>query len=363
MKNPIRVLQIIGSMNVGGAETMIMNIYRKIDRTRIQFDFFVSIDKECFYDNEIRQLGGNIYHTVTKSTQPLKYSIDLWKLIKQNRYVIVHVHTSNAMASIPIIIAKMAGVRKRIVHSHTSDAENNKKLHNIIRPILNITATDKFSCSDLASEWMYGKKKDRVVVINNPIDCQLFRFDNSLRKEMRGSLGLRDEITYVHVGNFSKQKNYAYLIDIFSEIHRRNSNSVLLLVGSGELQPEVEMKVYKQNLQEAVYFLGIRSDVYNVLQACDGFLFPSLYEGLPLTLIEAQAAGLRCYVSDVITAQVAVTNLIKMISLTKSPKEWANIILNDIGRPVDKEQCNKLIYNLFDSNFVANQFISKYYKI
>ena len=359
----MKVLQIIGSMDVGGAETMIMNIYRKIDRTQIQFDFLVSVEKECFYDKEIMQLGGNIHHTVAKSRNPVKFCIDLWNLIRQNKYAIVHVHASNAMAAIPAIVAALAGVKKRIVHSHNSSDNCNRVLHLAMRPILNVIATDKFSCSDLASKWMFGRNLDAVRTVNSPIDCLLFRHNADMREKMRSSLGLKTEKTYVHVGRFSKQKNHSFLIDIFEEIYRKDSNSVLLLIGTGELQPEIEAKVAGLNLEASVRFMGIRADVYNVLQACDGFLFPSLHEGLPLTLIEAQAAGLRCYVSDVITKQVEITGLIEMTALTKTPEEWAEIVLSSIERQVDKEQCNKLVFALFDANSVARQFAQGYYAI
>lgn len=360
MDNPIRVLQIIDSMDVGGAETMIMNIYRKIDRSKLQFDFFVSVEKDCFYDNEIKQLGGNIFHTATKSTHAIKFSKDLWDLIKIKKYSVVHVHTSNAMATIPVTVTKLAGVKKRIVHSHNSNGNGNRRLHHAMRPILNLVATDKFSCSDLAAEWMYGKKKDEAVIINNPIDCQLFKPNEKLREEIRRSLGLKDEKTYVHVGRFSRQKNHSCLIDIFEEIYKQNPNSVLLLLGTGELQTEIEEKVSMLNLKASVRFMGIRPDVYNILQACDGFLFPSLFEGLPLTVLEAQAVGLRCFVSDVITKQVEITDSIIMVSLTKTPRQWAEIVLSGIDKPVDKERCNRLVSELFDSNSVAKHIQGKY---
>lgn len=363
MDNLIRVLQIIGSMDVGGAETMIMNIYRKIDRSKVQFDFMVSVEKDCFYDNEINQLGGNIYHTVTKSTHPIKFSKDLWKLIKQNQYAIVHIHSSNAMAAIPLTISKLAGVEDRIVHSHNSKDSGNIRLHNVMIHVVNIMATRKFSCSDLASKWMYGDKYNEAIIINNPIDCHLFLHNEKLREKMRNSLGLKNEKTYIHVGRFSRQKNHNYLIDIFEEIHKQDPDSVLLLVGIGELQSKIKEKVYELNLNKSVQFMGIRSDVYNVLQACDCFLFPSLFEGLPLTLVEAQAAGLRCYISDVITKQVDITDLIKRISLKKPPKQWTEIILNDTDSIIGKEECNKLVYDLYDSTSMAKKFANEYYTI
>lgn len=350
-------------MHSGGAETMLMNIYRKINKSKMQFDFFVSTKYECFYDNEIISLGGTIYRTVTKSTQPLKYCWDLWHLLRQKRYPIIHVHASNAMSAIPITIGKVSGIPKRIVHSHTSNASGKKMLHYVMRPILNAMATDKYSCSDVASNWMFGKYQKEIVVINNPIDCNLFKFDKDARGKMRTSMGLENEIIYVHVGGFSKQKNHEFLIEIFSEIRKKNQNSVLLLVGSGELFPKIKEKVSNQNLQNSIRFLGIRSDVSSILKGCDAFLLPSLFEGLPLTLIEAQSTGLKCYISDVITQQVAVTDLIKMISLEKSAKEWADIILKDINRPVDKKRCNEIVRKLFDSRLIATQFAEKYYKL
>ncbi len=361
MGKPMKVLHVIGSMDAGGAETVIMNIYRKIDRTKIQFDFFVSVEKECFYDREIVQLGGTILHTVTKSSNPVKFCIDLWNVIKQNKYSIIHVHASNAMAALPIMVAKAAGVGKRMVHSHNSSDSDNRRLHHLMRPIMNAMATDRLSCSDMASQWMYGKKLEGVHVVNNPIDCRLFRHNRILREKVRSSLGLKNEITYVHVGRFSRQKNHNFLIDIFKEIHGQDANSVLLLVGMGELLPEIEEKVSRLCLEESVRFMGTRTDIHDLLQACDIFLFPSLFEGLPLTLLEAQAAGLRCYVSDVITRQAVVTDLIQMIALSQPAKEWAEIVLSSKDRPVDKEKCNQLVQALFDAESVAQQFAQEYY--
>lgn len=356
------MLHIIGQMGIGGAETMIMNIYRKIDRSKIQFDFLISTDEECFYEKEILQFGGNVYRTVTKSSHPIRYCQDLWRLIKQNRYPIVHVHASNAMGAIPIVVSKYSGVRKRIIHSHNSNSDGRKVLHYLLRPILNYFSTDKLSCSDLASKWMYATE-DNVFVINNPIDCELFMYNKKLRKDVQNELQLKEKITFAHVGRFSKQKNHLFLIDVFECIYKKEPNSILLLIGTGELQNEIEKIVYTRNLSDAVRFLGVRSDVYKVLQACDGFLFPSLYEGLPLTLIEAQASGLICWVSDVITQQVAVTGLIKKISLDRSAEEWADIVLNDFGMPVDRESCNQLVSHKFDSEFIADYMVKKFYKV
>ena len=162
MNSKIRILHVIGTMDMGGAETMIMNLYRNIDRSRVQFDFFISTDNECYYNSEIKQLGGNIYNSVAKSRNPFKFSKDLLNVLYEQKYEAVHIHTSNAMAAIPAFVAKIMKVKKIIVHSHTSNDTGNEKLHKIMRVLLNRLATHKYSCSDKASEWMYGEKKNRI---------------------------------------------------------------------------------------------------------------------------------------------------------------------------------------------------------
>lgn len=360
MMDKIKVLQIIGSMNIGGAETVIMNLYRKIDKRKIQFDFFVS-NPNNDYDEEINNMGGVIYHTVKKSKHPIKYCIDMYRLIKQNKYPIVHVHASNSLAVIPIFIAKCAKVKKRIIHSHTSNNLGRKNiLHNAMRIVLNAAATDKFSCSDSAARWMYGRKEKESIIINNPIDCELYKFDEKKRGNIRYRLGLDEEKkTYVHVGRYSPEKNHKFLIDIFHEIYKKDSNSILLLIGEGDMKQEIESKVENLNLKESVLFLGIRHDVHNVLQACDAFIFPSLYEGLPLTVLEAQANGLTCFISDVISGSIDITDLITRIPLKDSPQKWADIICEQ-KKVEAREKYSEIVGKNYDANYVS-QLLTSFY--
>jgi len=362
MSEPLRILQIIGSMDVGGTEATIMNIYRKVDKAKVQFDFFVSVSKDCYYDEEIKKMGGNIYHTLTKSTHPLKFSRDLYLLIKRNKYSVVHVHAYNSMAAIPITVAKLAGGKKRIVHSHNSSS-GNIGLHKVTRPLLNIMATHRFSCSDLASDWMYGNKKDQSVKINVPVDCTEYYYSQEVRNAKRREWGCENCTVYGHVGRMAAQKNHQYLIDIFNELSKADDTAKLVLVGKGELRSSIEAKVANLNLSDKVIFLGTVDHVSQVLNGLDAFIFPSLFEGLPGILLEAQANGLPCYISNVISKQIQITDLIHMISIERSPKEWAEVILQSRDRLINREAYNKLIYNLYDSQAVAQKLMDEYTEI
>lgn len=333
MRKPIRVLQITATMNMGGIENFLMNLYRNINREKIQFDFVVNDNgKEEIFEKEIKALGGRVYKipAVIKKGH-FSYIRALKKIYKTENYKIIHSHY-NAMTGFILREAKKCGIKNRIAHSHIAPDKNFKYkgllglYKKYSKSLINKSSTLRVACSKEAGEWLYGKEK--FLIINNSIITRNYIFNKELRKLKREELNIKEEEIIVgHIGRFYLQKNHEFIIDIFNELIKLNSNYKLILVGEGELKKEIEEKVKNMNIEERVLFLGIRRDVNELLQAFDLFLFPSLYEGLPVTMVEVQASGLRSFISDTISKEVDLEcNLVKWLSLNQSAKEWADYI-------------------------------------
>jgi len=330
---PIRILQVVTHMNRGGAETMLMNYYRNIDRTKIQFDFLAHRSEPKAYDDEIRALGGRIYHLSPVDPFGFNgYKKELKKFFAEHKeYKIVHAHL-DTLSTYVLNVAKEAGVTVRIAHSHNTKMDFDFKFPIRLYSKLKLkkTANQYFACGKDAGKWLFGSKEiDNVTILNNAIDVKGYKYDQQKALEVKRSLNIEDKFVIGHIGRFYKQKNHEFLIDIFYEVYKKNKQSVLLLVGDGVLKPQIIEKVSKLNLSENVKFLGVRSDVADLVQAFDVFLFPSLYEGLPVTLIEAQAAGLKCIVSDCITNECDLTGNMKFLNLKDSPEKWAEKVLSE----------------------------------
>ena len=325
----IRILHIVTHMNRGGLETMIMNYYRHIDRSKIQFDFLVHRSNMADYDEEILSMGGKIYRLSPLNPLDPRYlrSLDTF-FAEHKEYRIVHCHL-DCMAGIPLKYAKKHGVPVRIAHSHSSsqtkDAKYILKLfykRNIVK-----YANRLFACGDDAGKWMFGT--DDFTVLNNAIDAASYSYCAETAQSVRAGFGIPDHALIVgHVGRFCPPKNHVFIIQIFAEILKKRSDAVLLLVGEGELRAETERQAEELGVRQSVIFAGLRSDVPELLQAMDVFLFPSLYEGLPLSMVEAQAAGLPCLISDKVPIECKKTDLVQQISLEESPEVWANAVLS-----------------------------------
>lgn len=343
MKNqePIRIAQIIGKWLGGGVESVVMNYYRHIDRTKIQFDFICDKDSTNIPYDEIEQLGGRVI-LVPPYQKVFEYQKELIKIFKDNNYKIVHSHI-NTLSVFPLRAAKKAGVPIRIAHSHstTNKKEWKKNLvKQILRPFSKVYATDYMCCSELAGRWLFGNKeydKGNVYLLNNAIDLDKFKYDEKIRKEKRKELNIKDDTLVIgHVGRFVEQKNHRFLIDIFNEVHKQNENSILLLVGQGPLMEEMEEKVKTLGIEDSVKFLGQRNDVNELYNAMDLFLFPSLYEGLGMVVVEAQVSGLPCVVSTKIPEIAKVTKKIVFINLENNIKTWTEIIFNHLKNTTRK---------------------------
>lgn len=326
----IRVLQVVTHMNRGGLETMLMNYYRRVDRTAVQFDFLTHRDYDGDYGEEIKQLGGTIYHLPPLNPFSPRYKKALRSFFAAHpEYEIVHVH-QDCMSSVVLKETERAGVPVRIAHSHSASQDKDLKypLKFFFRRSIPQYATDLFACGEEAGKWMF--RGAPFTVLNNAIEAAAYTFDPQKRAAVRTALGFEEgDFVVGHVGRFSYPKNHAFLIDIFRAIAERRS-AKLLLVGddSGELGYEIHGKVRELGLEEQVIFAGLRSDVPDMLQAMDAFIFPSHYEGLPVTLVEAQASGLPCFVSDRVSAESKITELVQFIPLTESPESWAGKILS-----------------------------------
>lgn len=323
---PIRILQVVNSMSRGGAETMIMNLYRQIDRKQIQFDFLVHTQDACDYDDEIKALGGKVFCAPRyKIFNHITYCRWLNRFFAAHpTYHIIHGHQYST-ASIYLSIAKKHGLTT-IAHSHSTS--NGIGLSAMVkdwvqRPLYRI-ADYRFACSEAAGKWLYRNKAD-FRVLQNAIDTDLFRFSPRLRAKMRDELNIApDALVIGHVGRFCEVKNHVMLLDIFAQLHAQCHTSKLLLVGDGPLREELEQKAARLGLTDEIIFMGIRTDVADLMQAMDVFVLPSLYEGLPVTVVEAQAAGLPCIIADTITQEVCLSDLVQREALSDDVKTWAD---------------------------------------
>jgi glycosyltransferase involved in cell wall biosynthesis len=331
MRQPIRILHVLSSLDRGGAETMVINLYRKIDKSKIQFDFVVnSSNKEYDYESEIKLMGGRIFSVPRYCLSNHFSYIKHWKeLLKDHpEWKIIHAHHTS-VAIIYVNIARSLN-RITIVHSHTAGSVSNikSKLKILTRFPLRYKADYLFACSHLASKWMFGKHSDSAYIINNAIDVNDYSYSHNKRQLKRNEFNINNKFVIGHIGNFTDVKNYPFIIEVFYSVLKRCNNAILILVGNDLNNPNIKLEAKNMGLENKIIFTGVRSDVSDLVQAMDVFLFPSLHEGLPVTLIEAQASGLECIVSDTITNEVKITDQIEFISLHKTADYWADKILS-----------------------------------
>lgn len=365
INEPIRIAQIIGKWVGGGVEAVVMNYYRRIDRNKIQFDFICDEDSTDIPYEEIESLGGKVI-LVPPYQHLIAYQKRMKEVLSEGGYRIVHSHI-NTLSVFPLKVAKKVGVPVRIAHSHsTSNKKEWKKnlLKIVLRPFSKVYATDYMCCSEYAGRWLFGNKaydEGKVYLLNNAIDLEKFQYNEETRKKKRQELGISDDTLVIgHIGRFVAQKNHTFLIDIFNELHKQNEKAILLLIGQGPLQDKIKDKVNQLGLQNAVLFLGQREDVYELYQAMDVFLLPSLYEGLPVVGIEAQASGLLCFFSDDMTKETKVIDSTVFMNIDNKPKEWANNILKAIKIYIIHDTEDEIRRNGFDITKEANKLEEKY---
>lgn len=357
MSESIRVLHILQRMEAAGVQTLLMNLYRKIDRDRVQFDFLVHYTAPQFFDKEIEALGGKIYRfSVREDYNFPKYYSDLNKFFKEHKeYKIVHGHM-HTLGGIYFHAAKKNGVPVRIAHSHTNGTQKDAK--QFIKIIMNhMYAADAnvlFACSNAAGKYLFGAKKFEV--INNAIITDDFIFSEATRENKRRELSIENKFVVGNVGRFEIQKNQRFVVEVFEKLSKVRSDSVLLLIGTGSMQDDIKALVDKKGLQDRVLFLGNRRDVAELYQAMDVFLMPSLFEGLGIVGVEAQAAGTPTVCTNTLPAEINVSPLIYRVDLDASLDEWMATILNAADNPQRHKNMKKYIAEAnYDMNTLAKK--------
>lgn len=353
---PRRVLHVVVNMNRGGSETLIMNLYRKIDRAKIQFDFLTC--KNGVFDEEILKMGGQI-HRIPYVTEcgHFGYLEELNRFFDSHRsYKIVHSHMDK-MSGFVLTAAKRAGIPIRIAHSHSSKSEGGlfaRVYKWYASHFITACATNLMACSSDASKWLFKNHSKDALIVKNAIDLRKYAFSYEIRHKVRQDLGISENAIVVgHVGRFAHPKNHSFLIDIFQELQRHNSDFLLLLIGDGPLLSTIMNKVANLGLQDKVKFLGVRGDVNCLLQALDVFMLPSLYEGLPLSLVEAQCAGVPCLVSDVIPLDADMgLRLVEYLPLNNK-KVWVEKLRHKNTRPLSDNTLESLREKGYDIQNVS----------
>lgn len=349
----LKVIHSVSVMDRAGQETFIMNLFRKIDRDAIQFDFLCSEMREGDYDAEIRSLGGHIFYTEAVTAKgpwkQIQGMRNLRRALREHPCDVFHIHTHHALDAVEeTIAAKLAGVKTVVVHSHNTSALYHRTVHKLCKPMLSLLPIKRFACSEAAGRWMFCG--DRFRVIHNGLDLDVCHFEPQTRESVRAAMGWEGKHIVGHVGRFNEVKNHRFLIQIFDNIHAMDAKAHLVLVGQGELEAEIRALVEEKRLTDAVSFLGVREDVIKLYQGMDMLLFPSLFEGLSVVLTEAQACDLPCLASDTNSKESILTGRLMMCSLASTPECWAEkaseILSSPCERTDNREQIRAAGYDI-----------------
>lgn len=334
----LRVLQVGMTRNLGGIETYLIEQFRHLDKSTIDYDFVnITGEYSICYEDEILASGSKIFKVVSRHKNPLLHYWQWFNILSQNKgvYDVIVLNTNSLEYVFPLVLGKIFGIPVRVIHSHNSGFENKQGLARRLlvgmnKKLLAWSANLRFACSQFAGQWMF--KDNPYHVIYNAIDIHKYDADLIVREETRNALGLHTELTLLHVGRFSYQKNHSFLLDIFKEVHAIQPDSVLLLVGDtteeSEFLTEVKRKIKEYGLANAVRLLGRRDDVNKIMQAADVLVMPSFFEGLTVVGIEAQASDLPLFLSDTVTKELELLPSTQFISLEAGPTAWAEAIVN-----------------------------------
>ena len=326
----IRIAVIVGKMNSGGKKNLIMEYYRHIDRSKVQFDFICDSDSQAIPYEEIERLGGRV-HEITPYQNIVKNMLDMYKLFNKNKYQIVHAYNST-MNLFPMLVAKMAGVPVRISESLSMAHDNDKKtvLKKILRPMSRWFATHFMSCGEDCGRWQFGDDffdAGKVDVFKTAINTEFNSYDETIRNFTRKKYGWDDKIVIGHIGRFTAQKNSIRLIDIFAAVAKKEPRAVLCLIGGGELKEDMFSRIKEHGIEKQINYLGRREDIQQFYNAMDCFLLPSLYEGLPVVGLEAESCGLPMFFSTEVTREANACELGHFIALANSNEHWAEKII------------------------------------
>lgn len=358
----IRVLQVVRRMNYGGLETLLMNIYRNIDRTKVQFDFIV--DEKGKYDNEIERMGGKIFYIPYITDVGFrKYVNNLRDFFRQHKeYKIVHSHLDQ-VSGVVMKAASLENVPIRISHSHSTNNTNNflvKIYKYFLQKMIIKYGNNFFACSENAGKWLFGKKSMECYLLNNGIDVDKFEFSRKNREEIRNKLGIdENELIWGHVGRISKVKNHKFLVKTFYEYQKKYNNSRLVLIGTGLLEKQIKNQVKNLNIEDKVIFIGVTGEPEKYYSAFDVMVFPSLYEGISLVMMEAQISGLPILASNRVDKKTDITDTLEYMGLEESPAKWAKHVDGmDLNRKLENKE--KVIKSGYDIRQVANNLFKKY---
>lgn len=362
MGEPIRVLHILQRMEAAGSQTLLMNVYRKIDRTKLQFDFLVVYKEKQFYDDEIEQLGGKVYKlSFREDLNLLKFKRDLKSFFQSHKeYKVVHCH-AYTFGYFCLKAAKEAGVAVRLAHSHSNGSAHDLKYipKIFMRRMFTKYATDLFACSEEAGKYLFKDKP--FMILPNAIDSEKFIADVAVRKETRNELGLSNQFVVGHVGRLHPAKNHGFLIDVFEQIKKKKSNAVLLLIGTGPLENKIRQMVAERKLSDCVLFLGNRNDMNRVYQAMDVFILPSLFEGLGIVAIEAQATGIPLLCSEGLPPEADISPLYRRLALSDGAEKWADVAIETASNEYSHTNTQKYVIDAgFDMSATA-QKMENYY--
>lgn len=358
---PLRILIVDGKLICGGVESFLMNIYRHLDRTKIQFDFLVHYKERFFYDDEVEKLGGKIYRlSFRNDNNYFKYKKDLREFFYSHQeYQIVWGHM-DGLASIYLKVAKECGVKTTICHSHITSPELSFK--GIIKGFLKRNTWKycdyRFACSTEAGKYLYGNHEFQL--IHNAIEIEKFSFDKKVRNIIRNLYGWENKIVIGHIGRFFPQKNHSYLIEVFDRVVKQDENFVLCLCGDGEDKENIEQIVKEKGLSKKVTFTGNISNVNEYYQAFDIFVMPSLYEGLPVTGVEAQTSGLKCIFADTITPEVnLVRENVSFLGISEDDiAGWERIIQDNCI--YERKDCSKIVSDAGYSITSLSKYITNF---
>lgn len=345
----------------GGLTNVMMNYYKALNKDGLHIDFASTnvVNENDRAYQFIKSNGSNYYCLGSRKRNTFNYLQKLYLLLKKNKYDVIHINGNSATMVLELVVSCLVGIKTRITHGHTTRSSH-PIVHRILKKPLNFLSTYKLAVSNSTGKWLFGKD---YIVLNNAINVHKFAFDKYKRKKIRDEIGISDALVIGNVGKLYAPKNHVFLLDVFHYIVSKNRNALLLLVGGGELENSLKKKAYELGVDDKVLFLGMRDDVSDIVQAFDVFVFPSTYEGLGLAVIEAQASGLECIVSDRVPIETKVTDNIKYLSLDESPVIWADAILNLNVRnreELSKQAMETIKASGYDINFEASKLETIY---
>ena len=354
-----RVLCIISSLTAGGAETFLMKIFRALPPDEYCLDFIISEEGGCYTD-EVLKRGGRIHTIPLRTKDPIRAFRGIYRIVRDNGYQAVLKLGETSIAATDLIAARLGGAKHIAMRSCNAGVIASKPmqiLHLLLRPVLNHFACVKLAPSMLAAEFTFGRRTghQKVHILHNGVDLEQFRFDPNWREEIRREFGLGDRLVVGHVGRFHEQKNHPYLLEVFSAIRKRNPDAVLMLVGTGEMHQQMRDKVRAMGLEDSVIFTGLRFDIPKLLCAMDVFIFPSFFEGMPNTIIEAQATGLPCVLADTITPDADITGILTYLPLSIPAEAWAEAALAAVA-PERADTRSVFLEHGYDIRDVAKHF-------